>query len=141
ILNNNVQFWSEEVKTQHKEITDLVRGVINSIEKVSEEVHEQIYRGTRYLHTTIQASTRMLSKEIEENRKYIENITIVIQENFDYLINNYIETSQTLTEDVIRVTERSFLHYYLTVSHDISRIRSGLQESNDVLQEYLEKTG
>lgn len=141
ILNNNVQYWSEEVKTQHKEITDLVKGVIYSVENVAEDVREQIYRGTRYLHTTIQSSTRMLSKEISENRKYIENITIVIQENFDYLINNYIETSQTLTEDVIRVTERSFFHYYLTVSHDISSIRSGLEKSNDDLKEYIEKAG
>lgn len=137
-LNSTVQQIAIVNRQQHEELYQLLEDVAGTVQGVAANIQEQIYNAVNYLDRSVQYSSLMISEQILRNREMIEHLCLVVQDNIDYLLNNFIESHQQLTEDIIKVTERSFFHYYLTVGHDISQINEKLADQNQQMKDYIE---
>lgn len=137
-LNSTVQQIAIEHRQQHEHLHQLLGEIYGTVHGVAVNIQEQIYNAVNYLDRSVQYSSMMISEQILRNREMIEHLCLVVQDNIDYLLNNFIESHEQLTEDIIRVTERSFFHYYLTVGHDISIINEKLEDQNAQMKEYIE---
>lgn len=137
-LNSAVQQIAIEHRQQHADLHQLLGEIYGTVQGVAVNIQEQINNAVNYLEHSVQSSSTMISQEILRNREMIEHLCVVVQDNIDYLLNNFIESHEQLTEDIIRVTERSFFHYYLTVGHDISKINESLEQHNQQMKAYIE---
>lgn len=138
-LNYNIQQITSQFQSQHREVTELLREVKGSVYYVGLEIEKHIYNGVDFLHYSVQSSTMMVSQQIFQNRNLIHHMSVVIQDNLDYLLNNFIESQKELSHDVIKATEQSFFHYYLQVGHNISQIRDSVQQQNQDVKDYINK--